>query len=95
MRGVISVAPCNPVALETRLGNSVSVIPVEGNIPSIGEWIVLTSVIQHMQCNELLSILDYISSSLHLHYCSNMILFTVFDNFSLPCEKFISLSQLL
>ena len=49
--------------MNRRLGNSVSSIPVEDNIPLVGGQTAWPSVIQHKQCNRWLSIPDYISSS--------------------------------
>ena len=37
--GVVACT-CNPATLEAKFRNSVSLIPVEGNSPSIGGWIV-------------------------------------------------------
>ena len=38
---------CNPATLEAEFWNGVGSIPVGGNSPSIGGWIVRPPVIQH------------------------------------------------
>ena len=42
---------CNPATLEAEFQNSLGSIPVAGNSPSIGGWIVWPLVIQHKQKN--------------------------------------------
>ena len=44
--GVVACT-CNPAALEAEFRNSVGSVPVGGNSPSIGGWIVWPPVIQH------------------------------------------------
>ena len=42
---------CNPATLEAESRNSVGSIPVEGNSPSRGGWIVWTPAVQHKERN--------------------------------------------
>ena len=44
--GVVTCT-CNPATLEAEFRNGVGSIPVGGNSPSIGGWIVWSPVIQH------------------------------------------------
>ena len=44
--GVVACT-CNPATLEAEFRNGVGSIPVGGNSPSIGGWIVRPPVIQH------------------------------------------------
>ena len=43
----VVVCTCNPATLKAKFLNGVDSIPVGGNSPSIGEWIVWPPVIQH------------------------------------------------
>ena len=47
----VAVCTCKPATLETKFRNGVGSIPVGGNSPSIGWWIVRPSVIQHKERN--------------------------------------------
>ena len=48
MPGVVACT-CNPATVEAEFRNGVGSIPVGGNSPSIGRWIVRPPVIQHME----------------------------------------------
>ena len=52
---------CNPAALEADFQNGVDSIPVAGNSPSIGGWILWPPVIQYYErsLNKYLDLIEY------------------------------------